>query len=218
MDVSRERLEKCWIPNDPFVYEVRGGQRRPPGQRSLAMTRYLISFPSDAMDHIPEEEMPEVARAAHAVIDEAKDAGVYIFTAGWRRTWSPSWWLVTGRSAPALIRRPRICLEASPSSTCPHVRLPLSGPPRSRPLAGVRRGPGVHVRPARLIEGPTRGGSGVDGRAFNTRRRVANVAGLVAAQGGFDLGQVGQAPVGGRPSHAERGLLQEPVDPGVGAR
>ena len=28
------------------------------------MTRYLISFPSDAMDHIPEEEMPEVARAA----------------------------------------------------------------------------------------------------------------------------------------------------------
>ena len=46
------------------------------------MTRYLISFPSDAMDHIPEEEMPEVAGAAHAVIDEAKDAGVYIFTGG----------------------------------------------------------------------------------------------------------------------------------------
>jgi hypothetical protein len=46
------------------------------------MTRYLISFPSDAMDHIPEEEMPEVARAAHAVIDEAKDAGVYLFTGG----------------------------------------------------------------------------------------------------------------------------------------
>ena len=46
------------------------------------MTRYLISFPSGAMDHIPEEEMPEVARAAHAVIDEAKDAGVYLFTGG----------------------------------------------------------------------------------------------------------------------------------------
>ncbi len=46
------------------------------------MTRYLISFPSDAMDHIPEQEMPEVARAAHAVIDEAKDAGVYLFTGG----------------------------------------------------------------------------------------------------------------------------------------
>ena len=46
------------------------------------MTRYLISFPSDAMDHIPEEQMPHVAEAAHAVIQEAKDAGVYIFTGG----------------------------------------------------------------------------------------------------------------------------------------
>ncbi len=46
------------------------------------MTRYLISFPGDAMDHIPDEEMPEVARATHAVIDEAKDAGVYLFTGG----------------------------------------------------------------------------------------------------------------------------------------
>jgi hypothetical protein len=46
------------------------------------MTRYLISFPSDAMDHIPDEDEPEVARAAHAVIQEAKDAGVYLFTGG----------------------------------------------------------------------------------------------------------------------------------------
>lgn len=46
------------------------------------MTRYLISFPSGAMDHIPEEEMAEVGRAAHTVIDEAKDAGVYLFAGG----------------------------------------------------------------------------------------------------------------------------------------
>jgi hypothetical protein len=46
------------------------------------MTRYLISFPSDAMDHIPDEDEPEVARAAHAVIQEAKEAGVYLFTGG----------------------------------------------------------------------------------------------------------------------------------------
>jgi hypothetical protein len=46
------------------------------------MTRYLISFPSDAMDHIPDEDEPEVARAAHAVIQEAKDAGVYLFAGG----------------------------------------------------------------------------------------------------------------------------------------
>jgi hypothetical protein len=45
------------------------------------MTKYLISFPSSAMD-IPEEEVPHVADAAHAVIQEAKDAGVYLFTGG----------------------------------------------------------------------------------------------------------------------------------------
>jgi hypothetical protein len=46
------------------------------------MTRYLISFPSGAMDHIPDEEEPDVAKAAHAVIQEAKDAGAYIFAGG----------------------------------------------------------------------------------------------------------------------------------------
>jgi hypothetical protein len=46
------------------------------------MRRYLISFPSDAMDSIPDEEMSDVDAAAHAVIDEAKDAGVYIFSGG----------------------------------------------------------------------------------------------------------------------------------------
>ena len=45
------------------------------------MTKYLILFPSGAMD-IPEEEMPDVAKAAHAVIEEAKEAGVYVFTGG----------------------------------------------------------------------------------------------------------------------------------------
>jgi hypothetical protein len=46
------------------------------------MTRHLISFPSDAMDQIPDEDEPEVARAAHAVIQEAKDAGVHLFAGG----------------------------------------------------------------------------------------------------------------------------------------
>lgn len=46
------------------------------------MTRYLISFPDGAMDHIPEEEMPEVAKAAHAVVQDALNAGVYLFAGG----------------------------------------------------------------------------------------------------------------------------------------
>jgi hypothetical protein len=45
------------------------------------MTRYLISFPSGAMD-VPEEEQPDVAEAAHAVVQEAKDAGVFVFAGG----------------------------------------------------------------------------------------------------------------------------------------
>jgi hypothetical protein len=46
------------------------------------MTRYLISFDAHAMDHIPEEEMPAVAKAAHAVVQEAVNAGVWVFGGG----------------------------------------------------------------------------------------------------------------------------------------
>jgi hypothetical protein len=46
------------------------------------MTRYLISFGAHAMDHIPGEEGPDVARAAHVVVQEAIDAGVYLLAGG----------------------------------------------------------------------------------------------------------------------------------------
>ena len=46
------------------------------------MPRYLISFDDGAMDHIPEEEMPAVGDAAHAVIREARDSGVWVFAGG----------------------------------------------------------------------------------------------------------------------------------------
>ena len=46
------------------------------------MTRYLISFPSEAMAHIPAEELPAVGEAAHAVVQEAMDAGVWVFGGG----------------------------------------------------------------------------------------------------------------------------------------
>lgn len=45
------------------------------------MTKYLISFPGDAMVVTP-EELPIVAADAHAVIEEAKAAGVYVFGGG----------------------------------------------------------------------------------------------------------------------------------------
>ena len=46
------------------------------------MTRYLISFGAHAMDHIPGPDMPAVARAAHAVAQEAITAGVLVCTGG----------------------------------------------------------------------------------------------------------------------------------------
>nr|WP_062341452.1 hypothetical protein [Herbidospora sakaeratensis] len=45
------------------------------------MTHFLISFPSAAMV-LTEEEFPDVVREARAVIQEAKDAGVYVFGGG----------------------------------------------------------------------------------------------------------------------------------------
>jgi hypothetical protein len=45
------------------------------------MTKYLISFPAPAMD-VPAEDMAAVSDASHAVIREAKAAGVYVFGGG----------------------------------------------------------------------------------------------------------------------------------------
>jgi len=46
------------------------------------MTSYLISFGAHAMDHIPGEDMPAVAKAAHAVCQEAINAGVFVCAGG----------------------------------------------------------------------------------------------------------------------------------------
>ena len=45
------------------------------------MTQYLISFDEGAMT-FPEEELPAVAEAAHAVALEATNAGVWVFSGG----------------------------------------------------------------------------------------------------------------------------------------
>jgi hypothetical protein len=45
------------------------------------MARYLISFDRGWMTY-PEEELPAVSAAAYAVVQEAIDAGVFVFTSG----------------------------------------------------------------------------------------------------------------------------------------
>lgn len=52
------------------------------------MTKYLISFPSAAMV-LAEEDLQAVSDAAHAVVEEAKDAGVWVFGGGIDETIPP---------------------------------------------------------------------------------------------------------------------------------
>jgi hypothetical protein len=46
------------------------------------MTRYLISFDHGAMDSIPDEEGPAVRDATRTVIQDFKEAGIWVFAAG----------------------------------------------------------------------------------------------------------------------------------------
>lgn len=71
------------------MYVTRGRKQR----ETDSMTKYLISFPSEAMV-LTDEELPIVSAAAHAVIEEAKAAGVYVFGGGIEEQVDPV--LVTG--------------------------------------------------------------------------------------------------------------------------
>ena len=46
------------------------------------MTRFLISFGAHAMDHIPDEDLPAVAEASVAVVQEAVNAAVWVYAPG----------------------------------------------------------------------------------------------------------------------------------------
>lgn len=46
------------------------------------MPRYLISFDDGSMDPISDADLPAVGEAAHAVVRQAKAAGVWIFGGG----------------------------------------------------------------------------------------------------------------------------------------
>jgi hypothetical protein len=54
------------------------------------MPRYLISFDDGSMDRIPEEDWPAVGETSHAVVREAKAAGIWIFGGGVDR--GARWW------------------------------------------------------------------------------------------------------------------------------
>ena len=75
-------------------------------------------FDAHAMDHIPDEDMPAVVNASLAVVQEAINAGVWVFGGGLKTRRRASW-PPTERSPTARTRRPS---ADSVSSTCPHAR------------------------------------------------------------------------------------------------
>jgi hypothetical protein len=63
------------------------------------MAHYLISFPGKAMT-VPADELAAVGRDAHAVIEEAKTAGVYVFAGGINESVPPVLVSANGVAAP----------------------------------------------------------------------------------------------------------------------
>src|SRR5688500_17902714 len=102
------------------------------------MAKYLISFPSAAMV-VPDGEWGAVGRDAHAVIDEAKAAGVYVFGGGIDEDVPPYSSLLTARlQRAAILGRPR-STAASPCSNCLRAMRPSRGRCASpRPVAATK--------------------------------------------------------------------------------
>ena len=124
------------------LYELTCGLKRPPGQGSQRMTQYLISFGARAMDHIPGEDMPAVAKASHAVVQDAIDAGVLVFTGGLedqRASIVATDGTVTGGPYPEAIGGLTIV-------ECPHARRRWSGLPGPPSPAAARKKSGTLAR------------------------------------------------------------------------
>ena len=43
------------------------------------MAKYLVSFPASAMEHLDADGLQAASAASHAVVDDAKAAGVWVF-------------------------------------------------------------------------------------------------------------------------------------------
>src|ERR1700721_1518815 len=61
---------------------VRTRPEQAAGTTESQMTQYLISFGAHAMDHIPGQDAPAVAKAARSAVQEAINAGVYVSAGG----------------------------------------------------------------------------------------------------------------------------------------
>src|SRR2546421_1177490 len=106
------------------------------------MTQYLISFGAHAMDHVPDEDAPAVARAARAAVQEAINAGVYVSAGGLE-------------DQPASIVATDGAVTDGPY---PQAIGGVTPPPPPPPRGGPRGGPHNAPPPPRAPKGP--GGRG----------------------------------------------------------
>ena len=90
------------------------------------MAKYLISFPSAAMN-VPDSEWDAVGRDAHAVIREAKEAGVYVFGGGIDETVPPVLVSANGSVAEGATRGRIRSMVDSLYLSCLQVRRPSMG-------------------------------------------------------------------------------------------
>ena len=170
------------------------------------MARYLISFKNGAMV-IPEEDMPDVSKAADAVVQETKDAGVFVFGGGLPPTRNTTWWLPTGRSPMARTRKAKSSSAASSSSMCPRARKRWRGPPRSPSPAAVRKksGSSCPTRPSDRRRSRSCSPARARGRATGRSRCSRSCAGeLHRRPGGDHPDPPRRVGAGGRPDKAVR--------------
>lgn len=102
------------------------------------MTRYLISFDDGAMA-FPEEDLPDVAEAAHAVVQEAKDAGVWVFGGGLHSHEEVSVVATDGTVTDGPYPESKAYIGGFSVATFPHARRRWSGLAGSPSPAVVRR-------------------------------------------------------------------------------
>ena len=118
------------------------------------MTRYLISFDDGAMI-FPEEDLPDVAEAAHTVVYEAKDAGVWIFGGG-LLSQRASIVAADGTVTDGPYPETKAVIGGFSVVDVPSRGGAGVGGQDRRRLPVCTRGAGDHVRPALLIGGPPR--------------------------------------------------------------
>ena len=86
------------------------------------MTQYLISFDDGAMT-FPEEDLPDVAKAAHEVVQEAKAAGVWVFGGANERISSRA----AGRQCPVVCVQPAAARVQRPAACGQRACGPAAG-------------------------------------------------------------------------------------------